>query len=157
MTAAPQQPASMEWKLVPTKSIVDILSLLPPPAAVIEDNVYAYQAPNANERLHKIRRLFDALLAASPPPAQSDEIKRLQKAEAALTASQAEAARLREALDQWTEYSDKLESVLEFVAGQSADQLKRMHASEGLKLVRPALQSSEGAAAPAAPPSPGAR
>lgn len=37
----------------------------------------------------------------------------------------------------WIAYADKLEAVLETVAGSSADELKRLQAKEGLQLVRP--------------------
>lgn len=37
----------------------------------------------------------------------------------------------------WIAYADKLEKVIELVAGSSADELKRLHANKGLELVRP--------------------
>jgi hypothetical protein len=40
-------------------------------------------------------------------------------------------------LAEWVAYADKLERVLELVCGQSKDQLIKIHAQEGLRLVRP--------------------
>lgn len=40
-------------------------------------------------------------------------------------------------LADWITYADKLEAALKLVCGQSSDQLMRMHAEQGLRLVRP--------------------
>lgn len=37
----------------------------------------------------------------------------------------------------WIAYADKLEAALELAAGQSKDQLTKLHAEQGLRLVRP--------------------
>lgn len=41
--------------------------------------------------------------------------------------------------DDWIAYADKLEAALEFAAGQSKDQLMKLHGEQGLRLrlVRP--------------------
>lgn len=38
---------------------------------------------------------------------------------------------------EWIAYADKLEKVIELIAGGSTDELKRLHAEQGLRLVRP--------------------
>lgn len=40
-------------------------------------------------------------------------------------------------LEEWIAYADKLERILELISGQSKDQLIKMHAEQGLRLVRP--------------------
>lgn len=40
-------------------------------------------------------------------------------------------------LERWIAYADQLETVLELVCGQSKDQLMKMHAEQGLRLIRP--------------------
>jgi hypothetical protein len=40
-------------------------------------------------------------------------------------------------LAEWIAYADKLERVLELVCGESKDRLMKMHAEQGLRLVRP--------------------
>lgn len=47
-------------------------------------------------------------------------------------------APLRAEIDRWKAYADKLETSLRLVADLSDDQLKRMQAAEGLRIVRPA-------------------
>jgi hypothetical protein len=45
--------------------------------------------------------------------------------------------RLEEQLNEWIAYADKLERVLELVCGQSKDQLMKIHAEQGMRIVRP--------------------
>lgn len=40
-------------------------------------------------------------------------------------------------LERWIAYADQLEAVLELVCGQSKDQLMKIHAKQGLRLIRP--------------------
>jgi len=40
-------------------------------------------------------------------------------------------------LEEWIAYANKLERILELICGQSKDQLIKMHAEQGLRLVRP--------------------
>ncbi len=44
----------------------------------------------------------------------------------------------------WIAYADKLESVLEIVCGASKDELLKMHAAQGLRLVRPNGERASG-------------
>lgn len=48
----------------------------------------------------------------------------------------------RNDVQDWITYADRLEKVLEVVAGSSTDALKRSQAQEGLRLVRPSPASS---------------
>lgn len=41
----------------------------------------------------------------------------------------------------WIEYADKLERVIELICGTSKDQLVKMHAEQGPRLVRPVARS----------------
>lgn len=43
----------------------------------------------------------------------------------------------RDELAEWIAYADKLERVIELICGASKDQLVKMHAEQGLRLVRP--------------------
>ena len=54
-----------------------------------------------------------------------------------LEAAIADIGALRKALEEWIAYADKLEAILELVCGQSKDQLIKLHAEQGLRLVRP--------------------
>lgn len=47
-------------------------------------------------------------------------------------------------IDEWIAYADKLEHFLELVCGQSKDRLMRLHAEQGLRLVRPATSTDNG-------------
>lgn len=40
-------------------------------------------------------------------------------------------------LDEWIAYADKLEVALKLACGQTTDSLMRMHAEQGLRIVRP--------------------
>lgn len=40
-------------------------------------------------------------------------------------------------LEEWIAYADKLEAALKLACGQTGDRLMRMHAEQGLRLVRP--------------------
>ena len=65
----------------------------------------------------------------------ADEIERLQRRVKALETYLQ--GTLDGPKDEWIAYADKLEAVLETVAGQSKDQLMKLHAEQGLRLVRP--------------------
>lgn len=47
-------------------------------------------------------------------------------------------AELEAELAEWVAYADKLEAALRLVGDLSDDQLKRMQAAEGLRIVKPA-------------------
>lgn len=42
------------------------------------------------------------------------------------------------AIEEWIAYADKIEAALKLATGQRNDTLMRMHAEQGLRLVRPA-------------------
>ncbi len=53
-------------RIVPLKNLAAMLSLLPPKPVEVNGSTFAYQDPNAAERLNELRAVFDALLNASP-------------------------------------------------------------------------------------------
>lgn len=51
---------------------------------------------------------------------------------------------LEQQVADWMAYADKLEAALELAAGQSKDQLMKLHAEQGLRIVRPDFNPEQG-------------
>lgn len=49
----------------------------------------------------------------------------------------ARAERAEASIEEWIAYADKLEAALQLACGQTSDGLMRMHAEQGLRIVRP--------------------
>lgn len=46
---------------------------------------------------------------------------------------------MRDELAEWIAYANKLEQVLELICGNSKDQLVKIYAEQGLRIIRPIL------------------
>jgi hypothetical protein len=56
------------WRLVPTKILADMISILPPAPAEVYGVTYFFQIPQPQEALFQLRNLMTDLLAAVPDP-----------------------------------------------------------------------------------------
>lgn len=65
--APPSRRVSTDRVSVSVNRLTALLSLLPPKPITTEAGTFAYQDPNAAERLHELRSVFDAMMADSDP------------------------------------------------------------------------------------------